>query len=54
VDFTGITQDITITNLFIDGAAVGKSKILTSRFFTVTNLTTNRTIYGAESDTIIL
>jgi len=51
LDFSGITQDITITNLFIDAAALNKSTIKGSRFFTVT--ITNTTVYGADNDTVI-
>lgn len=55
VDFSGITQNISITTLQIDNVGLSKSTILGSRFFTVTNVSggTTRVIYGADNDTTL-
>ena len=52
VDFSGITQNISITTLQIDNVGLSKSTILGSRFFTVSNTSggTTRVIYGADND----
>ena len=51
VDFSSITQNITITNLIIDAAGLARSTIKGSKFFTVT--VTNTTVYAADNDSVI-
>jgi hypothetical protein len=51
VDFSSITQNITITNLIIDAAGLARSTIKGSKFFTVT--ITNTTVYAADNDSAI-
>lgn len=55
VDFSSITQDITITNLIIDSAGLARSTIKGSKFFTVTISGTpeNITAYALDKDTVI-
>jgi fermentation-respiration switch protein FrsA (DUF1100 family) len=52
VDFSNITQNITITNLVLDAAGARLSRIKSSRFFTVT--ITNTTTYALQNDGVFL
>jgi|GEM_PF-5986485 hypothetical protein len=47
VDLSGITQNVTITNLYIDAAGLSRST-LASKFFAAT--VTNRFLYACDSD----
>lgn len=47
VDLSGITQNVTITNLYIDAAGLSRSN-LASKFFTAA--VTNRFLYACDSD----